>query len=69
MDESTTLSKKSTLIIYVRVCLANYGMDYTVNLFLDLTEPQIATANGVFQALLDCLQLSGMKTIFLALTW
>jgi hypothetical protein len=31
MDKTTTLSKKSTLIINVRACLANYGMDYPVN--------------------------------------
>jgi hypothetical protein len=69
MDESTTLSKKSTLIIFVRVCLANRGMDYPVKLILDLIELQIITTNGVFQASLDCLQLYGMKTTVLAPTW
>jgi hypothetical protein len=70
MDESTTLSKKSTLIIYVRECLANYRMDYRVNLFMDLIELQSAMANGIFQALLDCLQLYGMKkNLSKAPTW
>jgi hypothetical protein len=69
MDESTTLSKKSTLIMYVRVCFANYGIDYPVNLFLDLIELQSAMANGIFQALLDCLQLYSMKKPFQAPTW
>jgi hypothetical protein len=63
INESMTLSKKSTLIIYVRVCLANNGTDYPVNLFLDLVELQSSTANGIFQALLDCLQLYGSKKL------
>jgi hypothetical protein len=41
-------------------------MDYPVNLILDLIELQSATANGNFQVLLDCLQLYGMKSIFLS---
>jgi DNA-directed RNA polymerase subunit L len=32
IDESMTFSKKSTLIIYVRLCLSNCGMDYPFNL-------------------------------------
>jgi hypothetical protein len=49
MDDSTTLSKKSTLIIYVRVCLANYRMHYPVNIFfLDLIELQSATPMEIF---------------------
>jgi hypothetical protein len=44
-------------------------MDYPVSLFLDLIELQIAMANGVFQALLDCIQLYGIKTTFLVPTW
>jgi hypothetical protein len=66
IDKLTTLSKKSALIIYVRVCLANYGMDYPVNLFLDLIELQSAMANGIFQTLFHCLQLYGMKKTFLS---
>jgi O-phosphoseryl-tRNA(Cys) synthetase len=30
IDESTTLSEKSTLIIYVCICLVNYGIHYHV---------------------------------------
>jgi hypothetical protein len=43
-------------------------MDYPVSFFffLDLMELQSATANGIFQALLDCLQLYGTKAIFLS---
>jgi hypothetical protein len=41
-------------------------MDYTVSLFLDLIELQSATANGIFQALLDCLQIYGVKKKFLS---
>jgi hypothetical protein len=65
MDESATLSKKSTLIIYVRVCLANYGMDYPVNLFFFyLIKQQIATTNGVFQASLDFYNYTACKQLF-----
>lgn len=60
IDESTTLSKKSTLIIYIRVCLANHGMSSPVNLYLDLIELQSTNANGIFQALLECLQSYGI---------
>jgi hypothetical protein len=38
IDESTTLSKKSTLILYIHVFISNCGMSAPVNLFLDLTE-------------------------------
>jgi hypothetical protein len=64
IEESTTLSNKSTMKIYVRLYLANYGMDYPGNLFLDLIELQSDKENGLFQALLDCLQLYDMKKLF-----
>jgi hypothetical protein len=36
-------------------------MDYPVNRFLNLIKVQSATANGIFQSLLDCLLLCGMR--------
>ena len=33
IDESTTLSQKSTLIVYIRVCFADSGIYSSVNLF------------------------------------
>jgi len=44
IDESTTLSNVSTLIIYLRTCVANTFMTSPVNLFLDLIELQSVTA-------------------------
>ena len=44
IDESTTLSNVSTLIIYLRTCVANTSMTSPVNLFLDLIELQSVTA-------------------------
>ncbi|KAK0048443.1 E3 SUMO-protein ligase [Biomphalaria pfeifferi] len=65
IDESTTLSQKSTLIVYIRVCLADSGMTSPVNLFLDLVELESVTANGVFASLLHCLHFYGLTEDFL----
>lgn len=65
IDESTTLSQKSTLIVYISVCLANSGMNSPVNLFLDLIELDSVTAIGVFTSLLHCLHSYGITEEFL----
>lgn len=56
IDESTTLSKKSTLILYIRVCIRNLNMESPVNLFLDLIELESVTSLGIFQAIMQCLE-------------
>lgn len=56
IDESTTLSKKSTLILYIRVCLKDLGMESPVNLFLDLIELENVTSLAIFQAVIQCLE-------------
>ena len=38
IDESTTISKKTNLIVYVRCCIEGVGMNSLINLFLDLVE-------------------------------
>ena len=38
IDESTTISNISSLIIFVRTCLPNHYMNFPVNFFLDLVE-------------------------------
>jgi len=60
IDESTTLSNASTLIIYVRTCLAGTGMSSPVNLFIDLVELENVTAKGILDSLLGCLKSYGM---------
>ena len=65
IDESTTLSQKSTLIVYIRVCLADSGMNSPVNVFLDLVELESVTAKGVFDCLLNCLNSYGITEEFL----
>jgi len=52
IDESTTLSNVSALIIYVHTCLAGSGMSSPVNLFLNLVELQNVTAKGILNSLL-----------------
>ena len=65
VDESTTLSQKSTVIVYIRVCLADSGMNSPVNLFLDLVELESVTAQRVFDSLLNCLYSHGITEEFL----
>uniref|UniRef100_A0A8C8RJZ3 HAT C-terminal dimerisation domain-containing protein n=1 Tax=Pelusios castaneus TaxID=367368 RepID=A0A8C8RJZ3_9SAUR len=66
IDESTTLSQKSTLIVYIRSCVQEgMGMTEPVNLFLDLVELESVTAKGVFDALLGCLKFHGITEEYL----
>jgi len=65
IDESTTLSQKSSFIVYIHVCLARSGMNSPVNLFLDLVELESVTAKGVFDSLLSCLHSYGITEEFL----
>jgi hypothetical protein len=50
IDESVTHSKKSTLVIYIQVCLANYGMECLVFFYFYLIELQSVLEDGNFQA-------------------
>ncbi|XP_065662771.1 E3 SUMO-protein ligase KIAA1586-like [Hydra vulgaris] len=65
IDESTTISQKSTLIVYIRCCVKGSGMNLPINLFLDLVELESVTAKGLFVALLECLHSYGMKDEYL----
>lgn len=65
IDESTTISKKTTLIVYVRCCIEGVGMNSAINLFLDLVELEKVTAEGVFDSLLQCLYSYGMTDEYL----
>lgn len=65
LDESTSLSKKSCLIVYVR-CAVN-GSPSTF--FLDLVELGSGTASGIMKALLDTLHKHGFSQDFLKDKW
>ncbi|XP_050508544.1 E3 SUMO-protein ligase KIAA1586-like [Diabrotica virgifera virgifera] len=56
IDESTTLSKKSTLILYLRVCLKKLNKESPVHLFLDLVELENVTSRGIFNAVMKWLE-------------
>lgn len=58
IDESTTASKLSTLIIYLR---ASFGSCDPVTLFLDLVELSSTTAANITSALLTCLAHYGFS--------
>ncbi|XP_065675728.1 E3 SUMO-protein ligase KIAA1586-like [Hydra vulgaris] len=65
IDESTTISQKSTLIVYIQCCVKGSGMNSPINLFLDLVELESVTAKGLFDALRECLHSYGMKDEYL----
>ena len=60
IDESITINKEITLIVYVQCCIESVGMNSPINLFLDLLELEKVTAEGVFHSLLKCFHSHGM---------
>jgi hypothetical protein len=64
-DESTTLSKKSTLIMFARAFLQEFNLTEPINLFTDLKELNDVTANGIFTDLFSHLESLGMIEEFL----
>jgi hypothetical protein len=65
IDEATTLSQKSTLILYIRVLISGCEMTAPVNLFIDLIELDDVTATGIFSSLIYHLQSIGMTEEYL----
>ena len=65
--ESTTVSDKTCLIIYIRWC--PLGSDDAVNFFLDLIEVERANADGITSALLGCLYSHGFTDMILSEFW
>lgn len=64
IDESTTLSKLSTLVVVVRAFIEDFpGEPYTFN--LDLIELPNTSAETITKPLLDCLGGHGFDQIFL----
>jgi hypothetical protein len=64
-DKATTLSKKSTLILYIPVLISGFEMTAPVNLFFDLIELDDATATGIFSCFICHLQSIGMTEEYL----
>lgn len=60
IDEASTISKKSVLVIYLRVELY-----VTALIFLDLLELESCTANSIFLALINCLDGYGFNEQYL----
>lgn len=66
LDESTSLSKKSCLIIYIRAQLPD--MDKPTNIFTELVELDDLTAHGIVHALLTALERLHFTQEFLSKT-
>jgi hypothetical protein len=58
VDESTSLSKKSCLVVYIRCCTEVQAEPVTF--FLDLVELVDMSAAGIATALLQCLEVNGL---------
>ena len=63
IDESTTLSKKSTLIVYLKCQSVKFEEPHFI--FLDLIELQMGTAAAITEALLSCLSKYGFNDVYL----
>lgn len=62
IDESTTISKLSTLIVYIRTSFDESG---PVTIFLDLVELTSATASSIVSSLLSSLKRHGLSDEFI----
>ena len=62
VDESTSLSKRSCLIVYLRTSVHNSD---PLTFFLDLLELESTTSDGITADLLNCLQKHGLDEAFL----
>ncbi len=67
IDESTSLGKKSCLILYIRSCVGE-SVD-PLSFFLDMVDLQDATADGICEALLECLYVHGLTDAILSQFW
>lgn len=65
IDEASTVSQKSVLIVYFRVSFLGTEMRETINCFLDLIELDSVTASGIFSSLMSKLEALGFTEDFL----
>uniref|UniRef100_H2ZRS2 HAT C-terminal dimerisation domain-containing protein n=1 Tax=Latimeria chalumnae TaxID=7897 RepID=H2ZRS2_LATCH len=66
IDESTTLSRKATLIVYLKAPVEG---ESPIFMFLDLVELEYQRAEGVVSALIECLQNAGFTDCYLQENW
>ena len=64
IDESTTLSRKTTLIIFMRAAVGDPNDPQTF--YLDLVELNSTTSDSIYASLLSCLTSYGFTTEFLS---
>jgi len=65
VDESTSLSNKSALVVYLRVVIE----DIVETIFLDLVELQGTTAIDIYDELLRCMKAHGFTQEYLFENW
>jgi hypothetical protein len=65
INESSTHSKNSTLIVFALVFLQEFNLTELINLYVDLIELDSVTANGLFTALILHLESLGVTAEFL----
>jgi hypothetical protein len=65
LDESTTVSLKYVLIVYVRTYIQEIDMQDPVNLIIDLIELEDTTANWIYRSLVSRIESLGLTEGFL----
>ncbi|XP_060093811.1 E3 SUMO-protein ligase KIAA1586-like [Heteronotia binoei] len=65
IEESTTVSQESVLLVYIRTYMKEIGMPAPANLFIALMELEDVTANGIFSTLMSQLESLGFTEDFL----
>ena len=65
IDESTTISKKTVLVVYLHVCIR----DEPEFVFFDLVQLERQTSASICDALLNCLKLHGFREEYLQKHW
>jgi hypothetical protein len=58
LDEPTTVSLKSVLIVYIRTYIEEIDMQDPVNLFIHSIEVEGTTANGIYKSLMSRIESS-----------
>jgi hypothetical protein len=66
IDESTTLSTKSAIVIYIK---ASISFEDPIFIFLALVELKHQTAENIVTQLIDCLHESGFNNEYLINNW
>lgn len=66
IDESTTLSTLSTMVVYIKTSISS---EDPISIFLDHVELHLQTADNIVNQLIDCLHKSGFDDNFLKNNW